>query len=155
MTSLRNKLAGGLPPDLSERINRLEIMRMVFEAIDATAWPRPRPVEGDRTPEPVLRTVVVFCYATGVFSSGDIESMARHDASVRYLCANDHPAFEEVRQFRRHNISWLRESLARTLHAAWITMFPQDANISFLPFVAEADHRLASAVEADSAALDD
>ena len=155
MTTLRDKLAGALPADLSERIGKLEIMRMVFEAIDATAWPRPRVMDAERTPEPILRTVVTYCYVTGVLSSGEIESRARQDQSVRYLCANDRPTFEEVRQFRRHNIPCLRETIARTLYAAWIALYPGDANISFLPFVAEADHRLASAVEADSAAMDD
>jgi hypothetical protein len=155
MTSLRNKLAGALPADLSERIAIPGLMGMVFEAMDATQWPRPLAATADRTPEPVLRTVMIYCYATGVYSSGEIEGLARRDESVRYLCANDFPKFEEIRQFRRRHVSWLRESLARVLHAAWIALYPEDASMSFLPFVAEADYRLSLAVEADSAAMDD
>lgn len=154
MKSLRSELEGTLPADLSTRIEKTALMRIVFEAVEASNWPKPRPVTEGRTPEPVLRTVLVYCYACDILSSVEIESMAKHDPSVRYLCANDLPEFEEVRAFRRQNISRLRESLARVLHEAWISINSANGTASILPFVAEADHRLASAIAADSAAMD-
>jgi hypothetical protein len=155
MTYLRNELESTLPADLGQRIDTTDLMRIVFDAVHDANWPAAMPPLGDATPEPVLRTVLTYCYASGIFSSAEIETAARHDANVRYLCANDLPNFEEIRRFRRRNISFLRETLARALFTAWNLLNPNRGRITFLPFLAEADHRLASAIEADSAAMDD
>jgi len=155
MTYLRNELEGTLPTDASQRIERNELMRLVFEAVHETKWPSALAPIGDATPEPVLRTVLTYCYACSIFSSAEIEAAAKHDDAVRYLCAFDFPKFEEIRRFRRRNIPHLRESVARVLYAIWNSLNADGASISFLAFVAEADHRLACAVEADSAAMDD
>jgi hypothetical protein len=154
MTSLRHELEGTLPLDLSRGIEASELMRVVFDAVHETNWPAARTPLGNATPEPVLRTVVIYCYACGVFSSAEIESRAELEPDVRYLCANDVPEFEEIRRFRRNNITRLRESLARTLYAGWQLLNAGRAPISFLAFVAEADYRLSLAIEADSAAMD-
>ena len=154
MTYLRHELNGTLPADLSQRVDKTELMRLVFEAVHESNWPRALPAGANTTPEPVLRTLLTYCYACGVVSSAEIESLAKHDPTVRYLCANDPPRFEEIRQFRRRSITHLRESLAHTLYAVWPILNPGRAPISFLVFVAEADHRLANAIEADSAAMD-
>jgi len=155
MTYLRNELEGTLPADASQRIEKIVLMRLVFDAVHETNWPpAPMPI-GDATPEPVLRTLLTYCYACGIFSSAEIEAAAQHDSNVRYLCANDSPQFKEIRRFRRRSITHLRESLARILYSVWNILNADCAPVSFLAFVAEADHRLASAVEADSAAMDD
>jgi hypothetical protein len=144
----------GLPADFSKLVGKPTLMRMAFEAIDATNWPRPMPPEENRTPEPVLRTLLGYCYCTGVFSSREIVASAQVDPSVRYLCANDFPTWGQVRQFRRQNVSHLRETLARMLRAI-CEEFGEPVGASFFPFIAEADRRLGLAVEADSAAMDD
>jgi hypothetical protein len=154
MIYLRHTLNGTLPSDLLAAIDDRELMRIVFEAVHETGWPRPLLAEPDVTPEPVLRTVLTYCYARGVFSSAEIETLAKQDPTVRYLCANDHPSFAEIRRFRRRNIPFLRESVARVLHAAWPIANPQREAVSFVVFVAEADHRLTTAIQADSAAMD-
>jgi hypothetical protein len=155
MTYLRHTLNGTLPNDLRAAIDDRELIRIVFDAVHDTNWPpAPTPI-GDATPEPVLRTLLTYCYACGIFSSAEIEAAAQHDSNVRYLCANDSPQFEEIRRFRRRSITHLRESLARALYSVWNFLNGDRAPVSFLAFVAEADHRLASAVEADSAAMDD
>jgi hypothetical protein len=138
-----------LPLDFSNWVEKTTLMRLAFDAIDATDWPRPRVVAWDRTPEPVLRTLLSFCYMTGVFSSSEISSLSETDPSVRYVCANDFPTWEEVRQFRRQNLHCLRETLARMLLS-----LSHDLNISFLQCLTEADRRLSLAVQADSAAMD-
>jgi hypothetical protein len=154
MTYLHHELDGTLPKDLSQRLDKSKLMRLVFEAVHETNWPRPLPPNLNATPEPVLRTLLTYCYACDVLSSVEIELLAKNDATARYLCANDFPQFEEIRHFRRRSITLLRESLARTLYSTWMILNPNRAPISFLVFVAEADHRLASAIEADSAAMD-
>jgi hypothetical protein len=151
---IRDGLDGVFPNDLSQVIGKPTLMRMAFEAVDAVQWPKPLPVSENATPEPVLRTLIPFCYCTGVFSSVEIETLAKSDPSVRYLCANDFPSWEQIRQFRRRNISHLREALARIFHAAYVEVENQPA-VSFFAFLVEADRRLRLAVEADCAAMDD
>lgn len=144
----------GLPTDLSALVGKTTLMRMAFEAVDATRWPKAMPVDVNCAPEPVMRTMLAFCYCTGVFASREIQTMTRLDPGVRYLCANDFPAWEQVRQFRRNNVSHLRETLARMLRAVGDELgAPEGA--SFFPYLAEADRRLRLAVEADSAAMDE
>jgi hypothetical protein len=145
-----------LPLDLGGLIGKSTLIRMAFEAVDATEWPRPLPPLPDRTPEPVLRTLLAFCYCAGIFASAEIRELSSSDATVRYLCANDNPTFEELRCFRRQNVSHLRETLARMIHACWSELHPDEAEVrSFLPFLVDADRRLRRAIEADSAAMDD
>jgi len=147
MIHLRDRLSPTLPVDLTEQIEPTRLMRMVFDALDATNWPR-----ATTAMHAVLPTVLAYCYATGLSSSAQIEAAAAHDPHVRYLCAKSAPTFDEVRQFRRQNISPLRETLARVLFEAWSEL--HGGNVSFLPFIAEADYRLSLAVAADSAAMD-
>lgn len=149
-TNLREKIEA-LPRDLTAWIPARHLMRLVFEAIESTDWPEAAHVER-RTPQPILATVMTFCYARGVFSSAEIAALASEDPDVRYLCARQLPTFEEIRHFRRQNVALIRETLARVLSAVW--QVSNQNPISFLSFIAEADHRLASAIEADSAAMD-
>lgn len=153
--NIEHGLEGALPADLSKLVEKSTLMRMAFEAVEATLWPMPRQAEADRTPEPVLRTLLGFCYMTGVFSSREISTLAKQDVNIRYLCANDYPETEVVRQFRRLNISCLRETLARMVHAICLELGWTTESTSYLPYLIEADRRLRLAVEADSAAMDD
>ncbi len=154
MTSLRDSLKPELPANLAESIPPHELMRTVFEAIDATSWPRLTRPEPGRASEAVLRTVLAYCYSIGVYSSVEVETMARRDPHVRYLCAGGAPAFDEIRHFRRGHVRSLRETLARVLHSTWLALRPAGPPVSLLPFVMEANDRLAAAIEADSAAMD-
>jgi hypothetical protein len=152
--NVKNPLSELLPADLSRVVGKPTLMRMAFEAVELTEWPRPLRSEPNCTPEPVLRTLLAYCYCVGVFSSREIEASAKFDSSIQYLCANDFPTWEQVRQFRRHNISHLRETLARMLRAV-AEEIGEGISDSFFPYLAEADRRLRLAMEADSAAMDD
>jgi hypothetical protein len=77
-------LEGLLPTDLSLIIERATLIRLAFEAVEATPWPAAQRPQTDRTPEPVLRTLMAFCHSVGVFASRDIKSSARLDPSIRY-----------------------------------------------------------------------
>src|SRR4051794_25455707 len=100
-SEIRHSLEGVFQNDLSASVGKSTLMRMAFEAVDAVQWPKPFPVAPNATPEPVLRTLLPFCYCTAVFSSAEIETIAQTDPNVRYLCANDFPTWEQIRQFRR------------------------------------------------------
>ena len=140
-----------LPRDLSDAVGARTLMRMAFEAIDATEWRRWIATDENATPQPVLRTLLTFCYCSGVFPSAEIAQAASIEGNIRYLCANDNPTWQEIKQFRRMNMSSLRESLARVLQSVCDVIGVQ---ASFIACLMEADRRLRLAVEADSAALD-
>ena len=150
-----NQLEGLLRPDLSQLVGKPTLMRIAFEGVEMTEWPRPLPTEPDQTPEPVYRTLLAYCYCAGVFSSREIEASAQLDPSIRYLCANDFPSWKQIRQFRRLHVSYLRETLARMLMSISHETGDQSAANSFFPYLLEADRRLRLAIEADSAAMDD
>jgi hypothetical protein len=123
------------------------LIRMVYEATEHPAWARMAFAGFDTTPDPVLRSVVTYSYATGVFSSQDIEAAASHDPAMRYLCANHQPDWGTIRDFRRRNTPGIKLALARVFALALDEV--QSAEHRY-----EADQRLARAIQADSCALD-
>ncbi|HEY6228937.1 MAG TPA: transposase [Verrucomicrobiae bacterium] len=141
-----------LPLNLKAIVSQRTLMRMTFEAVGATNWPTPLPTAEGHAPEPVLRTLTAFCYCSGLFSSREIESAARFDANIRYLCANDFPTWQQLWQFRRRNIAFFRETLARLFQMVCDEI---GTPVTFFSCVTEAERRLRLAVEADSAAMDD
>ena len=144
-------LEGHLPIDLSLIIERPTLIRLAFEAVEATPWPAAQRPQADRTPEPVLRTLIVFCYSVGVFASRDIESAARLDSSIRYLCANDFPRWQDLRKFRRNYLVQLNETIARMLQ---IVCDEIGTPVCFAVCLTEAQRRVRLAIEADSAEMD-
>lgn len=124
------------------------LIQNVFESAANNDWFRSSALS-DGTPAAVLHSVLTFCYATGVFSSNDIEAAALHDPLVRYLCANHRPSWQTIREFRRRNSATLKLSLARlfalTIHGSF--RFVSSYHLA-------GDRALANAIRADSYALD-
>jgi hypothetical protein len=147
-----SELKGVLPADLRTAVGARTLMRMAFEAIDAANWPRATTGAAGQTPPAVLRTLLCFSYASGIFPSSEIERAARVDGDIRYLCANDFPIWKEVQQFRRLHVSLLRETVARMIFAVCEDI---GFETNFFACIAEADRRIRLAIEADSAVMDD
>ena len=144
-------LESHLPTDLSLIIERPTLIRLAFEAVESTPWPAAQRPQTDRTPEPVLRTLMAFCYSVSVFASRDIESAARLDPSICYLCANDFPRWQDLRKFRRNYLVQLNETIARMLQTICDEI---GSPVSFAVCLAEAQRRVRLAIEADSAEMD-
>lgn len=125
------------------------LIGMVFNAVHKSAWPATHCPSAERTPDAVLRTLLTFCYATGVVSSEEVALAARQDRAVRYLCANHWPTWEEIRDFRRRNACGLKESLSELFRAAG-----PGAPAPLTGSVLAAEDRLRHAMQADSMALD-
>jgi len=123
------------------------LLRAVFEAVQMVAWPHPESVaEGSGvTPEPILRTLLTYSYAAGVYGSEEIEQSAEDNVVVRYLCANHRPRREAIREFRRRNRQALEAAVACVLSTA---PAPELARV-------EAGERIARAMQEDCLALDD
>ena len=124
------------------------LLSHVYQAVQAVGWPKADAALFRETPEPVLRTILTYCYAAGIWSSEDIQAACLHDPTVRYICANDFPSWPVIREFRRRNLPWLSLALQHLLRS-----ITQNSRVSDVR--REAERRLARAIQADSNAMDD
>lgn len=73
---------------------------------------------GERPYAPVMMTaLLVYAYATGVFSSRRIERATVEDVAFRYLCGNEHPHFTTINQFRAQHRQELANLFGQVLQA--------------------------------------
>ena len=63
----------------------------------------------------MLLSLLVYCYATGMFSSRRIEHATWQNVAVRYLCANTHPDHDTICAFRRKNGPLIQETFLKIL----------------------------------------
>ncbi len=109
------------PSDLRGWIPENQLIRLALEAVQVVDWRYVR-TESSLLPAgqaPMLMTVLVYCYASGVFRSREIEQLAQTDNAVRYLCAYRALDWNTVRLFRRQHARELTLCLAAVLETAW------------------------------------
>src|SRR5436190_23827336 len=110
MTALNLELGrdSEIPNDLRSVLDEKALIRCVYDAIHEVRWPKallPEGLDKDRTPEAILRTLLVYSYATGIYSARDIEAAALHDETISYLAVHHHtPKWSTLRAFRRQNV---------------------------------------------------
>jgi len=165
-----------LPNDLSLYIGKKTLVKLILDAapqIRAGAAECEGPAEGAVFQPAMMLTLLTYCYATGVYGSGDIELNIRRDAMTRYLCAKAYPDMDMIRSFRRDNRLKIKQCLAGVLRRVWELRFCGDdaepiEGHSYLDsslsrwtrampapdFNDEAEERMTRAVHADSMALD-
>jgi len=158
---LQEKRTVTVGDDARIAVTASDLIRLVYDAVGQVNWPPDhRSLEGDPTPDPILRTVLTFCYATGIHSSGEIEAAAEHDPVIRYLCANHPPQWETIREFRRRNVPSLKFALSRVFKGAWqnrshpYSAYSVNRLFPERDYLAAAGQGLGRAVQADSYALD-
>jgi uncharacterized protein YfcZ (UPF0381/DUF406 family) len=61
---------------------------------------------------------LIYSYATGTFSSRQIERSTYDHVAVRFLCADTHPDHDTLCEFRRSNEALLKQSFARIIELA-------------------------------------
>lgn len=66
-------------------------------------------------PPAMMLTLLIYCYATGLFSSRRIEHASYQNLSVRFICANTHPDHDTICAFRRKNGPLIQETFVKTL----------------------------------------
>ena len=66
-------------------------------------------------PPAMMLTLLIYCYATGLFSSRRIEHATYQNLSVRFICANTHPDHDTICAFRRKNDALIKETFLKTL----------------------------------------
>ncbi len=97
-----------LPPDLRDWIPDNHIVHFLIDAVDqlpvAYFSTNQRGTGDEQYPPRMMLTVLIYCYATGRFSSRVIEEATHSDVAVRYICGgNLHPDHDTICTFRRKN----------------------------------------------------
>ena len=111
-----------LPPDLKEWVADNDLAKFILEAVEVTdtasAALNVRGSGSEQYPPAMMLAVLIYCYATGIFSSRRIERATFDSVAVRYLCANTHPDHDTIATFRRTNEALLRRCFVRVLELA-------------------------------------
>lgn len=154
-----------VPEDLGAGFKRHEFLALIYNAVQSVRWPNdPQEMEAgkDGIPPAMLRTLLTYSYVTGMYSSREIEYAARSESIVRYICARHPPGWPVIRQFRRRNMPWLKQAVAKVCELAAAERGQNNSNSrarwsgpSARDFTEEAEHRLRKAIQADSMALDE
>ena len=94
-----------LPPSVDEWLPERHLARFVVEVIDGldlTAMSKSYRGTGSASYHPApLLGLLVYGYATGVFSSRKLERASYDSVAFRFIAANDHPDHDTIATFRR------------------------------------------------------
>ena len=94
-----------LPPSVNEWLPERHLARFVAEIIDAldvSAMSNSYRGSGSASYHPkLLLAVLVYGYATGVFSSRKLERATYDLVAFRFIAANEHPDHDTIATFRR------------------------------------------------------
>jgi transposase len=97
-----------LPPDLRDWVPADHLVHFVIdsvELIDTRAAPvNARGTGSEQYPPGMLLALLVYSYATGMFSSRQIERASYENVAVRLLCGDTHPD-----NVYRHQLPWTRD----------------------------------------------
>jgi transposase len=94
-----------LPPSVDEWLPQRHLARFVVEVIELlelSAMVKAYRGSGSASYHPsVLLGLLIYGYATGVFSSRKIERATYDSVAFRFIAANDHPDHDTIASFRR------------------------------------------------------
>ena len=94
-----------LPPSIDEWLPQRHLARFVAEVIgglDLSAMTKSYRGTGSASCHPAaLLGLLVYGYATGVFSSRKLERATHDSVAFRFIAANDHPDHDTIATFRR------------------------------------------------------
>ena len=94
-----------LPPSVDEWLPEKHLARFivdVIEGLDLRAMSGSYRGSGSASYHPrMLLGILVYGYATGVFSSRKLERATYHSVAFRFIAANDHPDHDTIAAFRR------------------------------------------------------
>ena len=108
-----------LPPSVDEWLPGQHLARFVVEVVESLDL---RAITGDYRGSgsasyhpTVLLGILVYGYATGVFSSRKLERATYDSVAFRFIAANDHPDHDTIATFRRR---FLKGRAAKRTRAA-------------------------------------
>ena len=109
-----------LPPDLRDWMRDDHIVYFLIDAVDRLPaeyfCTNQRGTGDEQYPPRMMLTLLIYCYATGRFSSRVIENATREDVAVRYICGGDlHPDHDTICTFRRKNRKLFEQAFVEVL----------------------------------------
>ena len=111
-----------LPPSLNEWLPERHLARFVVEVIDGldlSAMVTSYRGTGSAGYHPALLLgLLVYGYATGVFSSRKLERATYDSVAFRFIAANDHPDHDTIATFRRRFLKEIEALFVRVLEVA-------------------------------------
>lgn len=111
-----------LPPDLRQWVPASHLVHFIMDAVGEleiqTARVNERGSGSAQYPPRMLLGLLIYSYATGIFSSRQIERSTYDSVPVRLLCADTHPDHDTLCTFRRRNEPLLKRSFAQVIEMA-------------------------------------
>jgi transposase len=120
---LTDRLTGYLmPPSVDEWLPPRHLARFVVEVVeslDLTAMNKAYRGSGSASyPPATLLSVLIYGYATGVFSSRKLERATYDSVAFRFIAANDHPDHDTIATFRRRFLKEIEALFVEVLKLA-------------------------------------
>ena len=108
------------PPDLKEWLPENSMVYFIVDAVEQLDIKQflinERGTGSDQYPPSMMLSLLIYCYATGRFSSRDIERATYNDVAVRYICGGDkHPDHDTICTFRVKNRAAFKEAFVKIL----------------------------------------
>lgn len=123
-----------LPVDLRDWLPEDHLAHFIVDAVAEL------PLEGAKVnaagtgsaqyPPSMLLALLIYAYATGRFSSREIERATHGDVAMRYLSANTHPDHDTLCTFRRNHQALFEQAFTRVLELAQGTGLLRVGNIA-------------------------
>jgi transposase len=111
-----------LPPDLRQWVPADHLVHFIMDAVAELDLRLARVNErgtGDaQYPPAMMLGLLIYSYATGLFSSRQIERATHDRVAVRLLCADTHPDHDTLCTFRKENAALLQRSFAQVIEMA-------------------------------------
>ncbi len=111
------------PPDLRDWIPEDHIVHFIIDAVETLDLKNfsvnKRGCGSAQYPPEMMLSLLIYCYATGRFSSREIEQATYYDVAIRYICGGDkHPDHDTINKFRSKNRKAFQESFVKVLMLA-------------------------------------
>jgi transposase len=116
------KTAFLLPPSMEDWLNEDHLARFIVEVVDQldlSNLTRQYAGRGSKAHHPAtLLAIVVYGYATGIFSSRKLERATYDSVAFRFIAAGTHPDHDTLATFRRRFIDELQALFVQVLELA-------------------------------------
>jgi transposase len=111
-----------LPPNLRDWVPANHLAHFILDAVAEVDLNRfkvnERGTGSAQYPPSMLLPLLLYCYATGVFSSRRIEQATYDSVPVRMICGDTHPDHDTICTFRRENKALVQAAFVRVLELA-------------------------------------
>lgn len=111
-----------LPPDLRQWVPPDHLVHFIMDAVEELEVSAARVNErgtGDaQYPPRMMLGLLIYSYATGVFSSRQMERTTHESVAVRVLCGDTHPDHDTICAFRKGNGALLQRCFGQVLEMA-------------------------------------